>query len=224
MQYKNPDFSEYKRYYQNLEHLSNKPKTRLYSTAIFSFLAVSLFGWYAIRPTLQTILFLRREIADETEVNRQMETKISNLVQAQAAYQSAANELPLLDEAIPTNPDVISLVTQMRNLANQVDASVSAIQVGTVPVPAPEAPEGATSQVNGSVAKAIKLNLVPISFVLEGKFPAMKTYLENLLSMRRLVSIDSIDMQPSSDDIVTIGTPSSSLRVSVKGSAYFTDK
>src|SRR3989338_2007521 len=112
------EIHRYKRYYQSIEQVANKPQARAYTTAIFSFLAVSLFGWYAIRPTLQTILYLRREIIDKTDISKKMEEKISNLIGAQATYQSVENQLPLLHAALPTNPQAVSLVQQIKKLAD----------------------------------------------------------------------------------------------------------
>jgi hypothetical protein len=153
-----------------------------------------------------------------------MEEKISHLIQAQAAYQSVTDQIPLLDEAIPTNPDVLSLATQLRNLGQEVNASVSAIQIGSVPIEAPKEPDGATTPRAGSAVPVVKLSTVPVHFVLTGNFPAMKLFLQNLLSMRRLVTLETIDIQPATDDIVRVGTPSASLRITLKATSFYTDK
>ena len=70
------EYDRYKRYYLSMEPVLTKPVNQAYTAIIFSFLAVSLFGWYAIRPTVQTIVTLKREIADKTVLNKQMEDKI----------------------------------------------------------------------------------------------------------------------------------------------------
>lgn len=181
---------KYRRYYQSIEPLLAKPKNRAYTATVFSFLAVSLFGWYGIRPTLQTILTLRREIADNTVVSRQMEEKIVNLIQAQATYQSIENKLPFLEESVPGNPDVLPIVFQLRNLANATNASISAISVPTTPLLGQEATPGAQKIVSG---KPIE---IPVVVSVSGSFESIKTFLDGVLSMRRLAVVDTVNIVP----------------------------
>ncbi len=56
------ELQRFRRYYQRLGPFLTKQKNSQSTAAIFSLLAVSLFGWYAVRPTVPTILSLRREI------------------------------------------------------------------------------------------------------------------------------------------------------------------
>src|SRR5437762_11759734 len=95
------EYEKYRRYYQSLTPNLDKPENRAYTAIIFSFLVVSLFGWYAIRPTMQTIFTLKREIADNTEINIQMENKISALIEAQAGYQEVEPKIPIVNQALP---------------------------------------------------------------------------------------------------------------------------
>ena len=81
------EIQRYRKYYHSLEPVLAKPRSKAYTTIVFSFLAVSLFGWYAIMPTIQTILFLQREIKDKTQLSTQMEDKIAALIEAQSYYQ-----------------------------------------------------------------------------------------------------------------------------------------
>lgn len=163
-----------------------KPENRASTAAIFSFLAVSLFGWYAIRPTVQTILFLRREIIDKTRVNQQMEDKITSLIEAQATYEEAQPLLPLVEEAIPTIPDAAGLIIQLRNLAVLSGASISAMQVPSVSL---------LGEASGSAAKKIQGEFA-LTVAITGPYETIKTFLDGLLSMRRIVTMDMIEIRP----------------------------
>src|SRR4030042_3240810 len=114
-------FSRFRRYYTAIEPILDKPRTRIYTAVIFSFLAISLFGWYAIKPTVQTIITLRKEIAEKTILNQQMEEKIASLIEAQNQYQAIHPQLSLLKEAIPSNPEAIELVIQTKNLVQTTE-------------------------------------------------------------------------------------------------------
>lgn len=188
------EYERYRRYYQAIEPIITKPKTYAYTTAVFSFLAISLFGWYAIRPTLQTILFLRREIADNILVNKQMEDKIISLIEAQAAYQEVESQLPSVAQALPSDPDVIPLVVQLRNLARNTESSLSAIQVPTVPLLGQDASISATKSLSGNLID------IPIVVSTNGSYTAIRSFLNGLLEMRRIVTVETLSLAPVLDE------------------------
>src|SRR3989344_6125119 len=187
-----PEKSEslkYRRYYRALEEAAQKPQTQAYSGAVFSFLAVSLFRLYAILPTMRTVLFLRRDIADKTRVNTQMEEKITALIEAQAAYEAAGEQLELVGQAIPTTPQAVELAVQLRNLARITGASISAVQIAAVPL--------VTEAATVSATVAPPQSDYPVSVTIVGSFPAIQSFLEGLISMRRIVLLESLRIIPA---------------------------
>lgn len=177
-----PDYQQYRRYYQVMSEIQKRPNTHLYTTVAFTFLAVSLFAWYAIRPTLQTILYLRREIADKTEVNQQMEEKIASLIEGQSNFTQVEPNLPLLSQAIPQTPDAVSLLSQLHSLAAEAGASLSAARVSNVSVTGEEA--------SGS-------GEISLTVTLAGAFDELQAFLSGMIDMRRIITIDSINFTPS---------------------------
>lgn len=183
--------SQYQRYYHALEPTIRKPKTRSYSTVIFFFLVVALFGWYAIKPTIQTILYLQREIKDKTTLNETMDKKINNLIDAQAAYENAGPKLPLITQAVPDMSEAVKISSQIQQLASEQHASLSAIQISAVPLtPQQATPSGAAT----STQAVKKLQQYPVSVTVEGSFPEIKNFIMAMLSLRRLVTIESVTM------------------------------
>ncbi len=178
----------YKRYYQSLEPMMEKPKTRLYSTIIFFFMVISLFGWYAIRPTINTIFYLRREIADKTQVNKKMEDKINALIQAQSAYEAIQAKLPLLNEAIPKDPNVFPYLIRMRELAKETGATISATQVSSSPI----AIEVLPGENKPSISKP---KPIAITFTISGTYPSLKQFFDILSQLRRLGSVDLLTIE-----------------------------
>ncbi len=177
-------WQRYRRYYQQLEKITERPQARVYSTAVFSFLAASLFGLYAILPTVRTILYLQREIADKTQVNKQMEDKITALIESQAAYEEAGDALSLVSEAIPQTPKAVELALTVRNLSGVVAASTSALQIASVPLVGGEATTAAQPTTT--------LSSFPITVITGGSYLSLKSFLDGLLSLKRLVTIESI--------------------------------
>lgn len=204
---------DYQRYYQKLEEFTAKPDNRMYSTTVFSFLAISLFGWYAIRPTVQTILYLQREIKDNQEVSKKMEEKISALVVAQAAYQQVKSQIPLASQALPQSPDVISLVAQLRNLGNVTHASISSVQVATVPLLGRDASQSAVRKNPGGVGD-YSMNVIAV-----GPFSALDEFLKGIIAMRRIATVEVMSITQAKETKSTLG--STQLQLTLKLKTYY---
>lgn len=221
------EIDRYRRYYQNISEVAHRPQPQAYTTAIFSFLAVSLFGWYAIRPTIQTILFLQREITDNKTVSQQMDDKIGKLIEAQVTYQEIQGNLSLLTQALPENSDAVSVVAQLKALGSASQASISAITVSSVPLTAGVAtPSGIKTQPAAGSAKLAflpsrKVSDVPITVVSHGTFGSIESFLNGIISMRRIVTVEGISLVP--DFETRSGSPSAdiSLRMVLKLTARY---
>lgn len=181
------------------------------TTAVFSFLAISLFTLYAIRPTAQTIFYLRREIADKVILNQQMENKITTLIEAQAIYDTIRERLGIIEQALPHNPDGIIVAKQLKNLADVSGASVSAILIPSLPLIAQDATPGA------KLAPPNTLEEFPVSIVLTGSYTAIRAFLDGILNMRRITSIDTISIKRT----IILGAPGETLQLSVRLMSYY---
>lgn len=179
----------FRRYAQKIEPLLKKPQNRVYTTTILSFLVVSLFLWYAIRPTMQTIFSLRREIADNIAVSKQMEEKISALVQAQATYQSITTKLPLLSQALPKDPNPVPLLLSLNNLAEITQATISSIQLPRTELVSPQATLSGEEQDRPLASFFITLTV-------DGTFEQVTSFLNGVIELRRIVSVESISLSP----------------------------
>lgn len=194
----------FKRYSKVLEPLLTKPQNRVYTATILSFLVVSLFLWYAVRPTLQTILSLRREIIDNIEVSKLMEEKISALVQAQATYQDIQADLPLLDQALPETPEPISALLALKSLATATNASISGVQLPKVDLDNSTASLSANTSPSQTPHTIITLNV-------DGTYTTMKAFLDGIMNLRRIMAIHSLFISSSTDTTSSTSDPTLSL-------------
>lgn len=60
---------------------------------------------FALRPTLLTIAGLVNDIDTKKEIHSKLEQKVSNLQKMVQSYQRIQDKLPILDAAIPSNPE-----------------------------------------------------------------------------------------------------------------------
>lgn len=216
---KSPEEAQYqnrfRRFYQQLTPTLKKPKAQASTAAVFSFLAISLFAWYAVRPTAQTIIYLRKEIEDKTKVNKQLEDKITALILAQATFEEIQDRLPLVSEALPFNPDAVLLARQLYHIANISQASISALQIPSLPLLTQEASAGAKLAPTKSLVGEF-----PVTVVISGGYPNLKSFLYGLLTLRRVTSIDSITIKQSGSRALTGET----LQLSVRIRGYFSSQ
>jgi Tfp pilus assembly protein PilO len=182
------EYERYKRYYQSLEPAT--PAKRAYTAIIFSFLVISLFGWYAIRPTMQTILTLKREITDKTEVNKKMEDKISMLIEAQAVYQEVEPALPIVDQALPITSDALRAALNLQALASDSNVTFTNIAISTIPLTNDTSPGGHQQTASS------KLVNFPVSLSVIGAYVDVKQFIQGILNLRRIIQIDSMVFTP----------------------------
>lgn len=216
------ELHRYKRYYQSLEGVAAKPKARAYTTAIFSFLAISLFGWYAIRPTIQTILYLQKEIEDNKLVSAQMEEKIGKLIEAHATYQSVEDDIPFLTQAIPPAPEALTALGQIRNIALIRGASISAITSSTAPLLSNEQ----TAPNKSTVIKGIsnrKIKSVQLSVIAVGTYDILQGIIEDVVSLRRIVTIESLSFTPNRESEQQLLFGSIPLKLVMRLNAHYID-
>lgn len=213
----------FRKYYKPLEPMLKKPQNRVYTATVLSFLTVSLFIWYAIRPTIQTILSLRREIRDNIAVNEQMETKISALVEAQSVYQEIIPRLGLLKEAVPETPDMVELMVQLRDLANSVDASVSGATVTTIPLTIDKKPTiaNAPNPSPSPQAANVSSNFNALTISVEGGYESVKQFIAGIYSLRRIVTIVDLSLAPRATEGEQRGQ---SLTMTLKLNGYYAEE
>lgn len=102
---------------KTIHEYSAKPTLRAYTEILLTLFAISLFGIFAIRPTIKTIGKLTQEIKAKEETLLTMNQKISNLQSAKDLYDREIEKIILVDEAIPVNPQPQLLTLQIEELA-----------------------------------------------------------------------------------------------------------
>lgn len=213
------EYERYKKYYLSLDPLLNKPANRAYTAVIFSFLAISLFGWYAIRPTMQTIFTLKREISDRTQIDKKMEDKISALIEAQAAYENIQNVLPMLLQTLPMTAEPIRAVAQLRGLAAESGVTITGLSV--TPVPLQNEP------IPSKTPTAGKVNSIPITISVTGNYGDIKVFLMGLSDLRRITQITGMSFAPKNEsspiatESATQTVPSTRIQVDLKLNVFY---
>jgi len=144
--------------------------------------AVLFFAVFAIRPTLLTMSDLIKEIDDKKALDKSLGQKIAALSSAQAEYLQFQPQLPELDQAIPTNTDLIQTLKIVEKVASEQKVTINSLTISDVPKDIPA---------NTDFTRLQRQNLT-FAVSLSGEFPAIRGFVDGLLQSRRSFVIDKI--------------------------------
>lgn len=171
----------FSRYYRSLEPFLGKTAVKAYTTVILSFLTMSFFGYFAIKPTLGTIASLNKQISDARFVDNKLQDKVNALSLAQEEYQKIKPDLPLIYNTLPQTPQFPPFVKSLERIATEsglriINLSFKSIDLSTQ-----------TQATQSSV-------LVPIDFnlTIQGDYPQIDSFLSKTTGLARLAVIDKM--------------------------------
>lgn len=158
------------------------PVARVSLELVFSILAVIFFAIFAVKPTLQTMSELVKEIEDKRALEEQLEQKIASLNTAQAQYQKFGSQFYLLDEAIPKTAELVEGLKIVEKIASENDLIIQGITISAVP------DELAKADENGFVRESLTFNVD-----LTGDYLKIRQFVEDLMASRRMTLVDQIN-------------------------------
>jgi|SRR5579885_295497 len=171
---------KYREYMKLLPDMK-KENNRLITSLIFTFAAFSFFGIFAIKPTLTTIVSLKKQLADNEQLEKQLSTKIKNLSTLQNEYSLLTPQLSYVFAAIPQNPSVPILLGKVQALATENNLTVLSLQTPQV-----QLTPGTKTNANGN----------SFVFLLQasGSYDQIAQFLTSLPQFDRVISIEEVSL------------------------------
>ena len=190
---------DYEKYYRLLFPYIKKGRNQKYLYIILTISSSIFFTIFAISPTLNTIVKLRREINDSIFVNEKLTQKVNNLSALTTSYNEIEDDLSFLLDAIPEEAQAPVLVGQIQAIASQHSVIFHLINV---------------SPINFSENEATRSS--SFTFELGGKsnYENFYNFISDLANMQRIVVIDEIS-------IIKEGESIQDLNINIKGSAFY---
>ncbi|OGM29287.1 hypothetical protein A2801_02055 [Candidatus Woesebacteria bacterium RIFCSPHIGHO2_01_FULL_41_10] len=188
----------YRRYIRNLATLyETRQDMRFFIEAILSLIVISIFGAFAIRPTLVTIGALNSEISSKRETEATLDQKIANLARAEELYNKESESIALLDLAIPSNPDPIHYTRQIEGIKKRNNTTVAGITLGAVAiVGSADDVRQATRTSLSTEFRAVPFpevaRFVPYALDIRSDYESMLGFLRDLESLLRPFYYDSV--------------------------------
>ena len=120
--------SGYQKYFAFIQPVVNDPLMRVYFSLALSLFLVTFLVIFALSPTINTVLGLRRKITDEEKITTTLDAKINALVAAGENYNQQAAQLALLGQALPDKPYPEGIIANVLGTATASGVTVSSLQ------------------------------------------------------------------------------------------------
>lgn len=192
----------YSRYFTYIKPFAKLPIVKNYGPSIFSLLTMSILIFFAIKPTVETILVLQKKLADSNEVLQKITRKANDLSLGKSNYDNL--DQTIKDTIYSNIPDTVSLKSvtgALEQAAKARAASVSALQIQPFAIDTKE---------NSQVGVVTEISFI---FNTEGDYNNLIALLQDLKTSNRLISIDNLSLSATSDSTVLV--------MSLSGKAYY---
>ncbi len=192
----------YSRYFTYIKPITKLPIVKTYGSTIFTLIVMAIFIFFAIKPTVETILVLQKKLTDSEKVLENVQKKADNLSIGKKNYENLdPNIKTKIQNAIPDTAGLRSLIQTLETSAKAHEASVSALQIQPLLI---------TTKGDNQVGS---LSEIEFTFNIEGDYGNLTSLLHDLKSSARLISIESLSLTKVSE-----GT---GLIMSLSGKAYY---
>lgn len=196
------EYHRYHRFFANIGQFYQQKRVRVYTELVLSLFTVSFFLFFAIKPTAVTIGGLIKKIKDQTLVTEKLQNKINALSQARQEYLLIESELYLAKQALPQDAQISILVKELEALVRRSHIVVSSIQFSEVAL------KDKLTEISE------KPKIIDFSLTVSGDYQNLKTFLQSLDSLRRIVTVKAFGFKISK-------TEGEGLTLNVKGSAFY---
>lgn len=191
------------RYYKYIRPALKNKAVKTYGFIVFTLVATTIFGLFAIRPTFRAIVALQKSIEVQQEILDKVNQKIEALSSGKANYDALDPTVKnRLNNLLPYSTNLPPIIQELTATAQANDATISGLQFEP-------------TQLEGNPQKVpSELNTEEINFVvnLQGTYPQLINFINDLNKSNRLYTIKSINFNK---------TESSPLILSVSGKAYY---
>lgn len=188
------------KYFPKLPYL-NEERSQKFFTIVLTLLALSFFGFFAINPTVSTILKLRKELSDSEFAYRELETKIKNLSILRKGYSSMQPDLPIVTDAITLQPDVHILFAQVQAIAQKSNVKILKLQNFEVEI------------IKNNKTPGKKYYSYPFVIAGSGLFENISDFVSTITNMQRIIDIDIFSISSAAEQ--------SNLEFNIQASAFF---
>ncbi|MEK7168751.1 MAG: type 4a pilus biogenesis protein PilO [Patescibacteria group bacterium] len=172
------DYTRYKSFFLNVLGAYNaKPNLKIYLELMLSLGTIIVFAIFAIKPTIITIVDINNEIKAKEETIEKLQNKLVDLQTANSILKNEAQNLKLIDEAVPNSASLELVAKQIESLVSSNSINLTSLTSSDV-------------KIKGQEEKTE--NELLVSFSVNGDYQNLFAFLQSIENMRRPFKIDSL--------------------------------
>lgn len=171
-----------------LNKFYSHPVARVSFALVLTVLATLFFALVAIRPTLQTMAELIKQIEDRKQVDQKLSQKIATLSSAQAELAAKQADATALDKAVPSTPSFTLLLKEIEKLTSESNVVLVSLIVQSVP-----------TERDPATVMTTEAESIPLILTFSGSYDNLLQMLHGLTSMQRVLVVDRLDVLPPTD-------------------------
>jgi hypothetical protein len=142
-----------------------------------TFILISFFLFFAVRPTFLTISSLVGEIKSKELMKKELKVKINNVILAQDLFSQAQERYQVIDSSLPDKPGFFDAANQTIKTGQNADIAVSRLNINLL-------------DKNDKLIDP-NLNTYTIGLNIDGQFSNAVKAVGDLLNNRRVINIES---------------------------------
>lgn len=192
----------YSRYFIYIKPIARLPIVKTYGSAIFTLMVMIIFIFFAVKPTIETIVVLQKKLADSSQVLEKVNQKANNLSAGKANFEKLDPIVKAkIVSAIPDTTSLKSVIQTLEQSAKSHNASISAIQLQPLVL---------ETKANNQLRAIAEISF---TFNTEGEYKDLISLLQDLAHSTRIISIDNLALSKLSEGAGLIMT--------ISGKAYY---
>ncbi|MEI8232141.1 MAG: type 4a pilus biogenesis protein PilO [bacterium] len=200
-----------RKYNLDLRRYYRIPAVQTSLTLVLSLFVMTIFLVFALRPTIVSIVTLKKTIIESESKLEKLDAKVLNLQKAATQLESVKSFLPTLNTNIPNGGAMYSpLSSTIEALSIQNQTQLDSESLGPTllfsRLLSPFVPNK-----NQSVV------LLPFNIRIVGDYNNVNTFLTKLLSMERIITIDTISIEKEVDS----KNEATNVALNISGNAYY---
>lgn len=184
------DYLRYKYFFLNVLVIYNqRPNLKIYLELILSLSTITIFAFFAIKPTILTILELNKEINAKQATTTILKQKIKNLQTANNVLQQEPQNIKVINESVPKSGQIEILVKQIENMTTESSLQVLSLSSSDVILLGNKTDTKKAQDLAKLVSDSSEL---PFNFSASGSYQNILLFLNKIENLRRPIKIDSI--------------------------------
>ena len=176
-------------YRQNLVKFFESAQNKSYTILGLTFIALIIFGAFAIRPTITTIVKLNKKVQEGQQLDARMQEKIDTLYSLQSQIYNNDRKLKLSESSFPNDPKIDIIVANAELVAQKYDLTLVSLTPG----------DEVDSESLESLSSKILLQSMRIT--LEGSRENFQKFIQHIETLPREIHITRIAVNEDDDDL-----------------------